>query len=75
MTTYGALVVEQRDGVRVITVAARSRGLVRPERAVRVGLERHGIDTEIALLTPAEARELAHLLLEVANAGEHGPAG
>jgi hypothetical protein len=75
MTTYGALVVEQRDGVRVITVAARSRGLVRPEPAVRVGLERHGIDTEIALLTPAEARELAHLLLEVANAGEHGTTG
>lgn len=70
---YGVVAIEQRDGVRVLTVQARQRGTLRPRRAVRLGVERHGIDTEIALLEPDEARRLAALLLAVA--GEDGTAG
>lgn len=66
---YGVITVEQRDGIRTITVQARQRGLVRPERAVRLGCERYGLDTEIAVLSVVEARALAALLEEVAGDG------
>lgn len=67
---YGTVVTEQRDGVRILTVQARQRGLMRPARVVRLGVERHGTDTEVAVLSLAEARELAALLLEVARDDE-----
>jgi len=71
MRWYAAvLTVDTNAGLKHVTVQRRQRGRVRPQPAVRLGVEAHGLDTEIALLSLDEARELARLLMEAAEESE-----